>query len=213
MNRPRILLADDHRIVVEGLRSLLTSEFDLVGVAEDGRAMVSAARKLQPDLIVADIAMPNLNGIEAFMQLRREMPRVKVIFLTMHEEIAYARRCLEAGALGFVLKHAASSELIMAIRTALAGNIYITPSLTGDVLRAMRERPQSQGEPAASLTPRQRETLQLMAEGRSAKEIAKSLSISARTVEFHKYQMMEVLGLHNSTELILFAIKHHLIAV
>ena len=213
MNRPRILLADDHRIVIEGLRALLAQEFELVGVAEDGRAMIAAAKNLNPDLIVADIGMPQLNGIEAFMQLRKEMPRIKVIFLTMHQEIAYARRCLEAGASGFILKHSAPSELIMAIRTALSGNVYITPSLTGEILRAMRERPPSAGEPAGALTPRQREILQLMTEGRSAKEIANSLAISPRTVEFHKYQMMESLGLHNSTELILFAIKHHLVAV
>jgi DNA-binding NarL/FixJ family response regulator len=213
MNRPRILLADDHRIVVEGLRSLLAGEFDLVDVAEDGRAMIAAALRLRPDLIVADIAMPRLNGIEAFMQLRREMPRVKVIFLTMHHEIAYARRAMEAGASGFVLKNAAPAELVTAIRTALGGNVYITPSLTGELLYAMLSGPQTTAEPMAALTPRQREILQLLAEGRSAKEIAGALNISARTVEFHKYQMMNVLSLHNSTELILFGIKHHLIAV
>ena len=213
MNRARVLLADDHRIVVEGLRSLLAEEFDLVSVVEDGRAMVAAAKKLQPDIIVADIAMPRLNGIDAFIQLRKEMPRTKVVFLTMHQNIAYARRALEAGALGFVLKHAAPAELILAIRTALSGNVYITPSLTGEILHAMRSGPQSNEETACELTPRQREILQLLAEGRSAKEIAGILEISARTVEFHKYQMMDLLGLHNSAELILFAIKSGLVAV
>ena len=127
--------------------SLLVDEFDLVSVVEDGRAMVSAAKKLQPDIIVADIAMPRLNGIDAFIQLRKEMPRVKAIFLTMHQEVAYARRALEAGALGFVLKHAAPAELIMAIHTALNGNVYITPSLTGEILHAMRSGPQMEGRP------------------------------------------------------------------
>jgi DNA-binding NarL/FixJ family response regulator len=213
MNRPRILLADDHRIVVEGLRSLLVTDFDLVGVAEDGRAMIAAAFKLQPDLIVADIAMPQLNGIEAFIQLRRDMPRVKAIFLTMHHEIAYARRAMEAGASGFVLKHAAPAELVLAIRTALGGDVYITPSLTGELLHAMRSGPQPTDEPGDAVTARQREILQLLAEGHSAKEIANTLNLSRRTVEFHKYHMMDSLGLHNTTELILFAIKHHLIAV
>lgn len=213
LSRPRVLLADDHRIVVEGLRSLLTEEFDLVSVVEDGRAMVAAAKKLQPDVIVSDIAMPRLNGIDAFIQLRKEMPRAKIIFLTMHQNIAYARRALEAGALGFVLKHAAPAELIVAIRTALEGNVYITPSLTGEILHAMRSGPQIDEEPARALTPRQREILQLLAEGRSAKEIAGLLDISARTVEFHKYQIMDSLGLRNSAELILFAIKSGLVAI
>ena len=213
LSRPRVLLADDHRIVVEGLRALLTEEFDLISVVEDGRAMIAAAKKLQPDVIVADIAMPRLNGIDAFIQLRKEMPRAKIIFLTMHQNIAYARRALEAGALGFVLKHVAPAELIVAIRTALEGNVYITPSLTGEILHAMRSGPHIDEEPARALTPRQREILQLLAEGRSAKEIAGVLDISARTVEFHKYQIMDSLGLHNSAELILFAIKSGLVAI
>lgn len=212
MNRPRILLADDHRILLEALRSLLSDEFEVVDLAEDGRAMIAAARKLQPDLIVADIAMPHLNGIDALIQLRKSMPRIKTVFLTMHQEVAYACRALEAGAAGFLLKDAATAELVLAIRTALAGSIYITPALTGDLLRVMRARTRGD-EPAAALTPRQREVLQLVAEGRSAKEIASDLVISTRTVEFHKYQMMESLGLHNSTELILFAVKHQLVAV
>jgi DNA-binding NarL/FixJ family response regulator len=213
MKRPRILLADDHDIVVEGLRSLLATNFDVVGVAEDGRAMIAAAVKLQPDLIVADIGMPRLNGIEGFLQLRREMPHVKVIFLTMHREIAYARRAIEVGASGFVLKLSATSELVAAIRTALAGNVYITPSLTGELLHAMQGGTRGTEDPAEALTSRQREILQLLAEGRSAKEIAGMLWISTRTVEFHKYQMMELLGLHNNTELILFAIRNHLITI
>jgi len=213
MIRPRVLLADDHRIVVEGLRALLADEFDLVGVVEDGRAMISAAKKLLPDVIVSDIAMPQLNGIDAFIQLRKEFPRLKVVFLTMHPEVSYARRALEAGASGFVLKHAAPEELIAAIRTALAGKVYITPALTGELLHSMQTHPNGSREPASSLTPRQREILQLLVEGRSAKEIAGTLDISPRTVEFHKYQMMVALGLHSSAELIMFAVKNGLVAV
>jgi len=211
MNKARILLADDHRIVVEGLRSLLSDQFELLGVAEDGRQMIAAAKRLNPDIIIADIGMPGLNGIDALVQLRKEMPRVKVIFLTMHAEITYARRALEEGASGFVLKHAAPEELLMAIRTVLAGNVYVTPSLTAEVLQAMRTKPLRGDEPATELTQRQREILQLLAEGHSAKEIAGELDISARTVEFHKYQMMRTLNLHNSAELIRFAIKHGLV--
>jgi DNA-binding NarL/FixJ family response regulator len=210
MKRPRILLADDHRMVAEGLRSLLSPEFDLVGIVEDGRALIEAAQKLNPDVIVADITMPHLNGLAAMEQLKKNNPRVKVVFLTMHQEVAYARRALEAGAAGFVLKHSAAAELVTAVRAALDGKTYLTPALAGDVLQAIRRGPAEVSDPAGRLTPRQREILQLFAEGRSAKEIANTLAISARTVEFHKYQMMETLGVHNSAELITFAIKNDL---
>jgi DNA-binding NarL/FixJ family response regulator len=206
-----VLLADDHLLVAEALKSLLTPEFDLVGVVEDGRALVEAAGRLRPDVIVADITMPHLNGIDAMAQLRQGGDRTPVVFLTMHRDVTFARRALDAGASGFVLKHSASVELVAAIRAALQGKTYLTPQLAGEVLEAMKEGSEQAGDPVASLTPRQREVLQLLAEGRSAKEIAASLEISARTVEFHKYQMMETLGLHTNAELIHFAIKHGLV--
>ncbi|HQR46280.1 MAG TPA: response regulator transcription factor [Thermoanaerobaculia bacterium] len=206
--RPRVLLADDHRLVAEGLKSLLAPEFDLVGVVEDGRALLEAARTLRPDVVVADITMPGLSGIEALAELRRSGDRVPVVFLTMHRDVAYARRALDAGAAGFVLKHSAPAELVSAIRAALAGKTWLTPQIAGQVLDALKEGPARATDPVASLTSRQREVLQLLAEGRSAKEIASSLGISARTVEYHKYQMMETLGVHSSAELIHFAIKH-----
>jgi DNA-binding NarL/FixJ family response regulator len=209
--RPRVLLADDHLLVAEALKSLLTPEFDLVGVVEDGRALLEAAKTLRPDVIVADIAMPHLNGIDALVQLRQDGHRVPVVFLTMHRDVSFARRAIEAGASGFVLKHSASLELITAIRAALEGRTYITPHLAGEVLESMKLVPGRANDPIGSLTPRQREVLQLLAEGRSAKEIAGSLAISARTVEFHKYQMMETLGIHTNAELIHFAIKHGLV--
>jgi len=209
--RPRVLLADDHLLVAEALTSLLTPEFDLVGVVEDGRALVEAAGKLQPDVIVADVSMPHLNGIDALAQLRQGGDRTPVVFLTMHRDVTFARRALDAGASGFVLKHSASVELVTAIRAALQGKTYLTPQLAGEVLEAMKEGSEQAGDPVASLTPRQREVLQLLAEGRSAKEIAASLGISARTVEFHKYQMMETLDLHTNAELIHFALKHGLV--
>ena len=198
-------------MVAEALKSLLAPEFDLVGVVEDGRAMVEAAGTLRPDVIVADVTMPHLNGIDALAQLRQAGDLVPVVFLTMHRDVTFARRALEAGASGFVLKHSAPAELVLAIRAALEGHTYITPQLAGEVLASMKQGPQTARDPVVSLTPRQREVLQLLAEGRSAKEIAAALSISARTVEFHKYQMMETLDLHTNAELIHFAIKHGLI--
>jgi len=209
--RPRVLLADDHLLVAEALKSLLAAEYELVGVVEDGRALIEAARTLRPDVIVADVTMPQLNGIDALIQLRQGGDRVPVVFLTMHRDVTFARRALEAGAAGFVLKHSAAVELTAALRAALAGQTYLTPQLAAEVLAAMKGGPQRTNDPIGSITPRQREVLQLLAEGRSAKEIGTSLAISARTVEFHKYQMMETLGLHTNAELIHFAIKHGLV--
>jgi len=211
-HRPRVLLADDHLMVAEALKSLLTPEFDLVGVVEDGRALLEAAGTLRPDVIVADVTMPHLNGIDALIHLRQAGDQTPVVFLTMHRDVNFARRALDAGASGFVLKHSAPAELVTAIRAALEGKTYLTPQLAGEVLEAMKQDPEHAGDdPVDALTPRQREVLQLLAEGRSAKEIAASLEISARTVEFHKYQMMETLDLHTNAELIHFAIKHGLV--
>ena len=213
MRRSRILLADDHRMVAEGLKSLLAAEFELVSVVEDGRTLVESAKKLRPDVIVADISMPHLNGIDALAQLKKDNPSVRVVFLTMHQDAAYACRALEAGASGYVLKHSAPAELVMAIGAALEGKTFITPTLTGEVLQAMKPDSKKATDPVASLTPRQREILQLLAEGRSAKEVAVVLGISPRTVEFHKYQMMESLQIQSSAELTHFAIKHGIVAI
>jgi DNA-binding NarL/FixJ family response regulator len=213
MNRPRVLLADDHRMVAEGLKNLLAEDFELVGTVENGHALLAAAKKYRPDVIVADITMPKLNGFDALHQLKKQNPEIKVVFLTMHQDRAYARRALEAGAAGFVVKHAASDELVMAIHAALRGKTFITPALTGDVLRDIQHSAKEKKDGKGSITPRQREILQLLAEGRSAKQIAQLLSISARTVEFHKYQMMESHGLHSSAELVHFAIKHGIVKI
>jgi DNA-binding NarL/FixJ family response regulator len=207
MNRLRVLLADDHQIVAEGLKSLLAAEFELVGVVEDGRVLVEAVRTLRPDVIVADITMPHLNGIDALLHLKKEDPGVRVVLLTMHRDITYARRALEAGASGYVLKHAAVAELILAVRAAAQGRTFVTPALAREVFQAARSGTVAGSDPAASLTLRQREILQLLAEGLTAKQIAAKLDISARTVEFHKYRMMESLGARSSAELIHFAIK------
>jgi DNA-binding NarL/FixJ family response regulator len=209
--RPRVLLADDHLLVAEALTSLLSPEFDLVGVVEDGRQLIEAVGRLHPDVIIADITMPHLNGIDALIRLREEGDQVPVVFLTMHRDVTFARRALDAGASGFVLKHSASVELVAALRAALQGKTYLTPQLAGEVQEAMKRGNERAAHPVDALTPRQREVLQLLAEGRAAKEIATSLSISTRTVEFHKYQMMETLDLHTNAELVHFAIKHGLV--
>ena len=209
--RPRVLLADDHLLVAEALKSLLTPEFELVGVVGDGRALLEAALRLRPDVIVADITMPQLNGIDALVQLRQLGSKAPVVFLTMHRDVAFARRAIEAGAAGFVLKHSAPSELVTALHAALEGQTYLTPQLAGEVLRAMKQDPSDSGDPVMALTPRQREVLHLLAEGHSAKEVSAALSISTRTVEFHKYQIMDTLGVHTSAELVHFAIKYGLV--
>jgi DNA-binding NarL/FixJ family response regulator len=209
--RPRVLLADDHLMVAEALKSLLAADFDLVAVVEDGHAMVEAANRLRPDVVVADVAMPHLNGIDALVRLRQDGNRVPVVFLTMHRDVTFARRAIEAGAAGFVLKHSAPAELVAALRAALEGRTYLTPQLAGEVLASMKESPREVPNPIAALTPRQREVLQLLAEGHAAKDIAARLGISARTAEFHKYQMMETLGVRSNAELVHFAIKHGLV--
>jgi len=211
MSRARVLLADDHRLVAEGLKRVLTTEFDLVGVVEDGHALIAATKTLRPDVIVSDITMPNLSGIEALEELKKIDPGVRMIFLTMHRDVIYARRALAAGAYGFVLKHSAPEELIMAVRAALEGRIFITPILAGEVLDAMRRGQAQVVDQAGSLTLRQREILRLLAEGLSAKQMAQKLGISQRTVEFHKYRMMETLGAKTSSDLIHFAIKHGIV--
>jgi DNA-binding NarL/FixJ family response regulator len=196
--------------VTEGLKSLLGSEFELAGVVEDGAALVEAARELRPDVIIADISMPRLSGLDALTRLKEDNPEVRVVFLTMHSELAYARRALAAGAAGFVVKHSAPAELVRAVRAALEGRTFVTPSLAADALRPAAHA--APGDPAGDgLTLRQREILQLVAAGRSAKEVAAVLDISPRTVEFHKYRMMEVLGLHSSAELIHYAIRHGIV--
>jgi len=211
--RPRVLIADDHLMVAEALKSLLTPEFDLVAVVADGRALVEAARTLRPDVIVADVSMPQLNGIDALLELRQGGDQVPVVFLTMHRDVTFARRALDAGASGFVLKHSAPAELIVALRAALEGKTYLTPQFAEEIQETMKQGPQRSGDPLASITLRQREVLQLLAEGHPAKVIAARLSISTRTVEFHKYQMMETLGLHTNAELIHFAIKYGLVVL
>ncbi len=211
VSRPRVLVADDHRIVAEGLCSLLEPTYELVGIVANGRELVEAAGKLHPDVIVADISMPLLNGIEAARQLKRRGERARIVLLTMHSDVTYATRAFDAGASGFVLKNAASSELITAIEEVLKGRTYITPMIARDLVQAYRNGEPGQPDPARRLTPRQLEVLQLLAEGHSAKEMAAILKISPRTAEFHKYRMMEALEIRTTAELVQYAVKHGLV--
>ena len=207
MKIPRVLLADDHRMMSEGLRSLLQPHFDVVGIVSDGRELIAAAKQLDPDIVVLDISMPSLNGIDAAHQLRSADSRAKVVILTMHREVTYAARALEAGASGYVLKHSAAAELVTAIQEALKGGTYITPQIAADLVDAFRRGVHAGAAAPGELTPRQREVLQLAAEGRSAKEIAAVLHISRRTAEFHKARLMETLGVQNTAELVQYAIR------
>ncbi|MCZ2146313.1 MAG: response regulator transcription factor [Bryobacterales bacterium] len=213
MNKPRILLADDHRIVLDGLRGLLSGEFDLVGVVSDGREMIEACRRLRPDVVVADVSMPLLNGVDAARILRDDGSRSRIVFLTMHSDLDYAARALEAGASGYVLKHAASDELVTAIHEVLAGRKYLSPALRTPAVLELLAGGRPHTRQTIHLTARQIEVLQLLAEGRSAKEIGGILNVSSRTVEFHKYKMMDELGVHSSAELVQYAIRHGLVSV
>jgi len=213
MKKPRVLLADDHKIVIEGLKNLLEGEFEILGSVEDGRALVEQASALHPDVIVADISMPLLNGIEAARQIKKIDDKIKIVFLTMHPDATYAANAFEAGASGFVLKHSASSELIRAIHEAIKGRTFVTPLIAGDLIHIYQRGEPPQKNLFKKISPRQREVLQLLAEGKTAKEIASILNISTRTVEFHKYKMMEQHNISTSAELIHYAIKHGIISV
>ena len=202
-----MLLADDHAILVEGLVSLLQREFSLVGSVSNGSRLIDAARQLRPDIIVTDMAMPGLSGLEALRRLRLDDNPAKVIFLTMHADAKLAAEALRAGASGFVVKHSAGKELIDAIHAALRGITFVTSALAPDVLKILADdRPPG----AEVLTPRQREVAALIAAGRTMKEAAATLGLSPRTVETHKYQIMAALGLRTNAELIRYALEHGL---
>lgn len=210
MKKPRVLLADDHSLVLEGFRRILEDECDIVGTAEDGRALLEAAARLKPHVVLLDISMPLLNGIDATRQLKRASPEIKVIFVTMHADPAYLNEAFKAGASGYLLKRSAGSELIQAIHSVVGGNYFVTPLLTkGLVNSAIGDAPMPSTRQNV-LTPRQREVLQLVAEGKAVKEIAQLLNISPKTVEFHKAQIMEQLDLRTTAELTKYAMAHGL---
>lgn len=211
----KVLLADDHAMFVEGLRALLKDSFNLVGVVHDGRALLKAVEDLSPQVVVADVSMPMLNGVDAVRQIKNIRPDTKVVMLTMHAEPQLAAQAFRAGALGYVLKTSAGEELITAIEEVSKGRAYLTPLIAKDLLSVLIEAkaPEQAGKQEAQLTPRQREVLQLIAEGRTMKEIANILHISPRTAESHKYEMMDVLGVSTTAELVQHAIRLKLLSI
>ena len=208
----RVLLAEDHAIVAQGLEALLKDTFDLVKIVHDGRALLAAVEEFKPEIVVADISMPLLNGVDAVRQIKNSRPETKVVMLTMHADVQLAVEAFRAGASGYVLKSSAGEELITAVHEASKGRSYLTPLIAKDMLSVLIE---AKGAPqsAERLTGRQREVLQLIAEGRTMKEIATILHISTRTAESHKYEMMEVLGVHTTAELIQHAIRLNLVTI
>lgn len=208
MKKPRVLLADDHSMVTEGFRRILDADCEVIGTVEDGRALVSEAPKLKPDIILLDISMPQLNGLEAARQLKKILPEAKLIFLTMHGDSAYVTEAFRAGASGYVLKRSRGAELLQAVHDVLQERFYITPLVAKDTLTNLLHRSEPEVALFRDLSPRQREVLQLIAEGCSTKEIAHHLHISLKTVEFHKSNIRQAVGVRTTAELTKFAIKH-----
>jgi DNA-binding NarL/FixJ family response regulator len=209
MRKPRILLADDHALVLEGFRRILEGHYELVGTVGDGRALLEAAKTMQPDIVILDVSMPLLNGIDAAAQLKKICPKAKIIIVTMHADTDYVRSAFEAGASAYVLKRSAVDELEQAIRAVLEGHSYITPLITKELVDVFLA---TGSEKSGGLTPRQREVLQHLAEGRTAKEIANLLNITSRTVEFHKGQIMDHLNLRTTADLIKYALTHGIVS-
>ena len=212
MKRPRVLLADDHQMLVDALRRVLEPRCEVVGTVGDGRALLEAAAKLQPDIVVVDIGMPELNGLDAARQLKRALPRVLIIFLTMYQDPYLVGEAFRAGASAFLMKQAAALELTDAIEQVLKGGSYVTPR-AGEGLTEISLRAPGSREHAPEPTPRQREVIQLLAEGHSMKEVASALKITTRTVAAHKYAVMKLLQLKTNADLVHYAIKHKIISI
>ena len=212
MKLPRVMLADDHTILLEAFRRLLEGKCEVVGAVSDGRALLKEAPALRPDVVVADIGMPLLNGLEAGRQLKEILPTVKLVFLTMNEDPDLAVEAMRAGASAYLLKKSAASELFRSIQDVLKGKTYVTPKIARGMQQSFIRNPQGRS-PDKTLTARQREVIQLLAEGKSMKEAADCLNVTPRTVAFHKYRVMEELGLKTSADLVQFAIKSRIVVV
>jgi DNA-binding NarL/FixJ family response regulator len=210
--RRRIILADDHQIILDGLRRILEPEFEIVATAANGRELVAEIERLKPEVAVADISMPLLNGIDALRQCQSSTARTRFVFLTASPDVALATLAFRLGASGYVLKHAAAEELVVAIREALAGRTYITPRIANQVLQNLMSRPTDAAEDGSGLTSREREVLQLLAEGKIIKEIAAVLNVSPRTVEFHKNNIVAKTGLRTNAELARYAARRGLVS-
>ena len=211
-NRSRILIADDHNLVAELCKGLLETEFDVVGVVSDGRALVRAAGELRPDVVVLDIAMPILNGLDAGQRVKEILPTVKLVYLTMNPEVDVAAEAFERGASGYLLKTCAAAEMAAAVRHVLRGKSYLSKGLSRDAIDCLRWQHKKLVQEEERLTERQREVLQLLAEGKVMKEVGGILNLTARTVAYHKYRMMEVLGVQSSAELVKYAVRNHMVA-
>jgi DNA-binding NarL/FixJ family response regulator len=213
-SRSRILIADDHTLIAELCKRLLEMEFDVVGTVSDGHALVCSARQLKPDVVVVDIAMPILNGLDAGCQVKEMLPAVKLVYLTMNPDIEVAAEAFRRGAHGYLLKTCAASELVLAVRDVLRGKSYLSPTLSRDTLDFLQKQNKNKNmvNEDERLTQRQREVLQLLAEGKVMKEVSGILHMSTRTVAYHKYRMMELLGARNTAELVKYAIKNHIVA-
>jgi len=211
-NRSRILIADDHKLVAELCKQLLESEFDVVGVVADGRALVRAAGKLKPDVIIVDVAMPILNGLDAGRQVKEMLPSVKLVYLTMNPDPEIAAEALARGASGYLLKTCASSEMVLAVREVLRGKTYLSQALSRDAIDVLRWQHKELVDENERLTERQREVLQLLAEGKVMKEVGGILNMTTRTVAYHKYRIMELLGAKSNAELVKYAVRSHIVA-
>ena len=211
-NRSRILIADDHNLVAELCKRLLEPEFQVVGTVSNGRDLVRAAAELKPDVIVVDVAMPVLNGLDAGKQVKEALHTVKLVYLTMNTDPELALEAFDRGASGYLIKTCAASEMVRAVREVLRGKTYLSPTLKERVADLRCERKKMTVEEADRLTERQREVLQLLAEGKVMKEIAYTLNLATRTVAFHKYRIMDVLGTKSNAELVRYAVKKHLVA-
>jgi DNA-binding NarL/FixJ family response regulator len=209
MARPRVIIADDHTLLVEAFEGLLGPECEVVAKVADGRALLAAVREFRPEVVVLDVAMPLLNGIDAARQIKKTHPSVRLVFVTMNEDPDMAAEAFRAGASAYLLKRSAGSELLTAIREAIKGRSYVTPLVTEGMLGALMHS--APGRAAHQLSPRQREVLQLLAEGKSMKEVASILNVTPRTVAFHKYRMMQQLNIKTSAELIQYAIRQHVV--
>jgi DNA-binding NarL/FixJ family response regulator len=208
MSLPRVLLADDHTLILGALEKLVAAECEVVGTVSDGRALIEAADKYQPDVVVLDVAMPILNGLDAGREIKRRHPRIKLVFLTMNEEPEVAAEALRNGGSAYLLKRSAAAELLTAIHAVMQGRTYLTPLVTEGVVASLMHPVERD---ARTPTQRQREVLQLLAEGRSMKEAAAVLNVTPRTVAFHKYRLMAQLKIATTAELIQFAVRHHLV--
>ncbi len=211
-NRSRILIAEDHNLVAELCKRLLETEFDVVGVVGDGRALVRAAAQMKPDVVVIDIAMPILNGLDAGRQLKAILPAVKLVYLTMNTDVEVAAEAFRQGASGYLLKTCAASDIVLAVRDVLRGKSYISRALPRETIDFLRRQDRELMDERELLTERQREVLQLLAEGKVMKEVGDILHMTTRTVAYHKYRMMEVLGAKSNAELIKYAVRNHMVA-